>query len=142
MHLSKLKDQLLTRWIACRLVSDKQSVKYGLYFSYPIYILIVFIGVSTQNLYILLITALIAFLGIKLPLHPFDYIYNKLAKLIGTNIIPGRGSELQVNSIVALVFNLVLLALIAFGIAINYGVLAVIYALSSIFFMGVFLLKE
>lgn len=141
--LGKLKDQLFTRWVVCRIVSDKKSVQYGIYFSYPIYILIVVAGILLENPYILLIAALIAFLGIKLPMHPFDYIYNNgVAKLIGTNKIPGRGTELQVNSIVALVFNLVVFALIIFRVSINYEALAIIYALSSIFFIGIFLFKD
>lgn len=139
----KLKDRLFTRWVACRIISDKKSVQYGIYFSYPIYILIVVAGILLGNPYILLTAALIAFFGIKLPMHPFDYVYNyTVAKLIGTSKIPGRGSELQVNSIVALVFNLVVFALITFEISISYGALAIIYALSSIFFIGIFLLKD
>jgi hypothetical protein len=140
--VGKLKDQFLAKWVVCKLISDKQSVRYGIRLSYPIYILIVIVGVMLVNPYILSTAALIAFLGIKLPLHPFDYVYNYAAKLIGINQIPGRGSELQVNSTVALVFNLVVIALIAFGISINFGALAIIYALSSIFFIGIFLFKD
>jgi len=141
--LRKLRDRLFTRWVACRIISDKKSVQYGIYFSYPIYILIVVAGILLGNPYILLIAALIAFLGIKLPMHPFDYVYNyTIAKLIRTSKIPGRGSELQVNSIVALVFNFVVFALITFEVSISYGALAIIYALSSIFFIGIFLFKD
>lgn len=140
--LKKITDRLFTRWVACRLVSDNQSVQYGIYFSYPLYIIIVFVGTLFANSFILLIAALIAFFGIKLPMHPFDYIYNRVAKLIGANAIPGRGSELQVNSIVALVFNLVVFALINLGISINFTALGILYVLSSIFFIGIFLFKE
>lgn len=138
---AKLRDQLFARWVVCRLVSDKQSVRYGIYFSYPVYILIVLAGILLKNPYIILVAALIAFLAIKLPLHPFDYIYNyTIAKLIGTKI-PGRGSELQVNSIVALVFNIIVFALITLRVSINYEILAIIYSLSSIFFIGIFVFK-
>jgi hypothetical protein len=140
--LGKLKDRLFARWVACRIVSDRKSVQYGIRFSYPIYILIVLAGILLKNPYVLVITALIAFFAIKLPMHPFDYIYNGGAKLIGANKIPGRGSELQVNSSVALVFNLVVVALITLGASINFGVLAGIYAFASIFFIGIFLLKD
>ena len=141
--LGKFRDRLVSEWVVCRIVSDKKSVQYGIYFSYPIYILIVFAGILLKNPYLLSITALIAFFSIKLPMHLFDYIYNYgVAKWIGTNKIPGRGSELQVNSIIALGFNLVVLALITFRISINYGALAIIYALGSIFFIGIFLFKD
>ncbi len=127
----KFKDSLFGRWVVCGIISDKKSVKYGLYFSYPVYILLVLAGVLLKNLFILLIAALIAFLAIKLPLHPFDYVYNFVAKLIR-----------QVNSLIALVFNLIVVAFITFGISINYVVLAIVYALSSIFFIGIFLFQD
>gem|GEM_PF-7122337 len=75
-------------------------------------------------------------------MHPFDYIYNYgVTKLIGTEQIPGRGSESQVSSSVALLFNLGVIASIIFEIQLNYGVMALIYVLSSIFFI-VILLKS
>lgn len=140
--IGNLRERLFTRWVACRPISDKGSVQYGIYFSYPIYIFIVFVGVSLQNPYILLLAALVAFLGVKLPMHPFDYVYNYVAKLMGTSSIPGRGSELQVNSIVSLLFNLIVVVLLALSILINYGILSTIYVLSSVFFIGIFLLKD
>lgn len=141
--LGKIKNRFFTKWVACRLISDKKSVQYGIRFSYPIYLLIVLAGIFLENPYILLIAALIALLGIKLPLHPFDYIYNyTVAKLIRANKIPGRGSELQVNSSIALIFNLVVATFLIFNISINYIVLGIIYALVSIYFIGIFLFKD
>jgi hypothetical protein len=139
----KLRDRLFRRWIACRIISDKKSVQYGCYFSYPIYILIVFVGILWVNPLVLSIAAVIAFLAINLPMHPLDYIYNHgVPKLIRSNRIPGRGSELQVNSIVALIFNIIVLMLITSGVSINYGVLGIMYLLSSIFFIGIFFIKD
>lgn len=139
----KLRDSLIRRWVVCSLISDKKSARYGAYFSYPIFILIVTSGILLRNQYILSISAFIAFLGIKLPMHPFDYLYNfTIAKLHRLNRIPGRGSELQVNSIIALVFSLVVLILISLGISINYEVLAILYTVSSMFFISIFLIKN
>lgn len=138
-----LKDQLFSKWLVCKLISDKESMQYGIYFSYPIYLLIVLAGVFLQNPYILSIAALIALLGIKLPLHPLDYVYNYIvASLLGTKRIPGRGTELQVNSLIALVFNLIVIALIAFNASINYTVLGIIYAFISIYFIARLLIKD
>jgi hypothetical protein len=138
-----LRSRLNAQWIACRLISDRKSVQYGIRFSYPIYISIVLLGVLSKNPYILLLTALIALLGMKLPMHPLDYVYNHgVTKLIGTNTIPGRGSELQVNSTVALIFTLVVVSLILFRIQINYSILAILYLLSSIFFLWIFISKK
>lgn len=139
----KFKEQFFAKWVACSLISDKQSVRYGIRFSYPVYLAIVIAGILLRSPYILLFTALIAFLGIKFPLHPFDYLYNyTFVKLMGVQKIPGRGSELQVNSFIALVFSLIVFALIVFRISINYEVLAFIYSLSSIYFIGIFLVKN
>jgi len=125
------------------LISDRKSVQYGIRFSYPIYISIVLLGVFLENPYILFVAALIALLGMKLPMHPLDYVYNQaVAKLIGASKIPGRGSELQVNSTVALVFTLVVVSLILFRIQINYSILAILYLLSSIFFLWIFISKK
>lgn len=138
-----LKSRLQAQWIACKLVSDRRSVLYGIRFSYPIYISLVLFGVFLKNPYILAVAALIALLGMKLPLHPLDYVYNHgIAKLIGINKIPGRGSELQVNSTMALIFTSVVIALILFRIPLNYSILASLYLLSSIFFLMIFLLKK
>lgn len=138
-----LRSRLNAQWIACKLISDRKSVQYGIRFSYPIYISIVLLGVFLENPYILFVAALIALLGMKLPMHPLDYVYNQaVAKLIGASKIPGRGSELQVNSTVALVFTLVVVSLILFRIQINYSILAILYLLSSIFFLWIFISKK
>jgi len=136
----KLRSGLKAQWIVCRVISDRKSVQYGIRFSYPIYISIVFLGTFLENPYLLSVAALIALFGMKLPMHPFDYVYNHgVAQLIGLNKIPGRGSELQVNSTVALIFTLCAITLILFNVPINYSVLAIIYVLSSIFFLYIFL---
>lgn len=139
--MMKLRERLLSKWIACSLISDKKSVQFGIRFSYPLYIIMVLAGILLKNPFILLMSALIAILAIKLPLHPFDYIYNLIAKLLGINKIIGRGSELQVNSIIAIVFNLIAVALIILGFPVNFEILAIVYALCSIFFIGIFLFR-
>lgn len=141
--LYSLRNHLAANWFVCRITSGRKSVQYGLRFSYPLYISIVVTGILLVNPYILAVTALIGLFGILLPMHPFDYIYNYvISKLIGANQIPGRGSELQINSVVALLFNLSVIALIAFGVKLNYGVMAFIYVLSSAFFIALLLFKE
>lgn len=130
-------------WFACKVTSGRKSAQYGIRFSYPLYISLVTLGIFLVNPYILSIAALIAFFGVILPMHPFDYIYNYgVTKLIGTNQIPGRGSESQVSSSVSLVFNLIVIASIIFEIRLNYGVMALIYVLTSIFFIATLLLTN
>lgn len=141
--LKEVKEQLIARWFVCRVTSGRKSAKYGIRFSYPLYISLVTVGLLLINPYIISITALIAFFGVVLPMHPFDYIYNYVVtKLIGTNRIPGRGSELQVNSSVALVFNLGVIASIIYGVQLNYVVMSLIYVLSSLFFIAILLFTD
>lgn len=135
--------QQMAQLFSCRLLSSRKSVQYGIRFSYPLYILIVTLGILLVNSYILSLTALIALFGVLLPMHPFDYLYNYgVARLIRTKAIPGRGSEVQVSSGVALLFNLVVIASIVYKITLNYEVMAILYVLSSLFFIAILLIKE
>ncbi len=137
------KNRFRANWFACRVTSGRKSAEYGIRFSYPLYISMVALGILLVNPYILSITALIAFFGVILPMHPFDYIYNYVVtKLIGTKQIPGRGSELQVNSSMALFFNIGVIASILYKFQLNYEVMALLYVLSSLFFIAILLVKE
>lgn len=141
--LKTVREQLMARWFVCRVTSGKKSAQYGIRFSYPLYISLVVLGVFLANPYILSFTLLIAFLGIILPMHPFDYVYNYVvSSLAGAKKIPGRGSEMQVSSGVALIFNLAVIVSILLGIQLNYLVMALIYVVSSIFFIAVLLLTD
>jgi len=138
-----IKNRLMSKWFVCRVTSGRKSAQYGIRFSYPVYILLVVLGVIFVNPYILSITALIALLGIILPMHPFDYLYNfGITQLFKTDQIPGRGSELQINSSINLLFNFVVLFLIIYDIQLNYAVMALIYVLSSTFFVIILLFTE
>lgn len=138
-----VKERLAARWFACRVTSGRKSAQYGMRFSYPLYISVVTLGILFQNPYILSFTALIAFLGIILPMHPFDYLYNyAVTKLTGFGRIPGRGSELQISSSMALTFNLFVVVSIVYGFQLNYVIMALIYVASSIFFIAVLLLID
>lgn len=133
----------MTNWFVCRVTSGKKSARYGIRFSYPLYLALVALGVFLVNPYLLSIAALIAFFGVILPMHPFDYIYNYcVSRLIGTDKIPGRGSELQVNSGLALLFFLGVLVSIAYKIQLNYAVMALLYILSSSFFITIQLFTD
>ncbi len=137
------KNRLMARWFVCRVTSGRRSAQYGIRFSYPLYILLVALGVLLVNPYILSVNALIALLGAILPMHPFDYIYNYgVSKLLGTDKIPGRGSEHQVSSSMAFVFNLGVIASIILGVQLNYLVMALIYIAISVFFIMILLFTD
>jgi len=141
--MKTIKNRLMSKWFVCRVTSGRKSAQYGIRFSYPVYILLVVLGVIFVNPYILSITALIALLGIILPMHPFDYIYNfGITQFFRTDQIPGRGSELQINSSVAFLFNFGVIASIIYGLQLNYAVMALIFVLSSTFFIALLLYTE
>lgn len=143
MTLKTIIDRLLSKWFVCRITSSRKSAQYGIRFSYPLYISLVTLGILLANPYIVSITALIAFLGVILPMHPFDYVYNYgVTKLFHTERIPGRGSELQINSSMTLLFNLGVITAILSGIRLNYEVMAFMYVLSSVFFIVVLLVRD
>lgn len=133
-----ISSRLRESWFVCRVTSGRKSAQYGIRFSYPFYISLVALGIYLVNPYILSLTAIIAFFGIILPMHPFDYLYNYVVvKLIGTDQIPGRGSELQVSSSMAFLFTITVIILIFFEVQLNYVVMALIYTLISIFFITI-----
>lgn len=141
--LQEVKNRLLTKWFVCRITSGRKSAQYGIRFSYPLYIFLVSLGLFLLNPYILLLTTLVALLGVMLPMHPFDYIYNfVITKFSKNRRIPGRGSELQINSVVAFMFNLIVVSLIIYGINLNYYVMAFIYIIFSIFFIVIHFLTD
>lgn len=141
--LSDVRNRWMAKWFVCRLTSGRKSAQYGVRFSYPLYIPFIALGIFLENPYLLSLAAIIAFLGIILPMHPFDYIYNYgVAKLIKTPQIPGRGSELQMNSIMSLVFTLSVATLIISGVQLNYTVMALIYVSISSFFIAIQLFTD
>ncbi len=134
----KAKNQLMTNWFVCGVTSGRKSVQYGIRFSYPLFISVVALGVFLVNPYILSVAALIAFFGIKLPMHPFDYVYNYgVARLFRVNQIPGRGSELHVSSGIAFLFTLAVIVSIIYKTQLNYGLMALIFVFINILFIVV-----
>jgi len=67
--------------------------------------IIVLTGVITAGIPLLSIMMLIAFLGIILPNHPFDYIYNfGIRKLIGRPKLPPRSKQIKFACTIATVW--------------------------------------
>jgi len=78
------------------------SFAFGNRFAYIICSTLVGIGVATANVPLLSFMAMIAFGGIVLPYHPFDYIYNYiLRKSLGKPKLPPRSRQLKFACILA-----------------------------------------
>ena len=65
-------------------------------FAYQVCVTILFLGMVTADIHVLAFMNVIAFLGIVLPNHPFDYIYNHLlSKRLGKPKLPPRSRQLK-----------------------------------------------
>lgn len=76
--------------------SDISELSLGNKFAYILCSFILLIGIITANIPILSAMMTIAFFGIVLPYHPFDYLYNySLADMIGKPKLPPRSKQLK-----------------------------------------------
>ena len=124
--------RIISRIYTCKLVPDRESALYGLRFSTPLTLALVVLGILLENPYILFINALIALFVIFMPMHIFDYLYNFLVTQINSKYkILGRGTELQVTSTISLIFNLLVISLIALEVKVSFEILALFYVLGS-----------
>ncbi|HCY74389.1 MAG TPA: hypothetical protein DHV28_00575 [Ignavibacteriales bacterium] len=107
--------------------SEISEFSFGNRFAYIICSSILLIGLITTNTTILLTLMIIAFLGIILPNHPFDYIYNYiLADKMSKPKLPPRSKQLKFACTIAT---------IGLGLTVylfNTGLLTAGYILGSI----------
>ena len=76
--------------------TEISSLAFGNRFAYIVCSILVGIGVATASVPLLSFMALIAFGGIVLPYHPFDYIYNYLLrKPMNKPKLPPRSRQLK-----------------------------------------------
>jgi len=87
--------------------TDKElsELAFGNRFAYILCTTILLVGVTTANIPLLIIMNIIALLGVLLPNHPFDYIYNLLiSKLLSKPTLPPRSAQLQFSCSVATIW--------------------------------------
>jgi hypothetical protein len=85
--------------------SDLGKLAFGNRFAFLICSTILAIGVITANIPILSAVMVIAFFGIVLPYHPFDYIYNHIIrKSKDLPKLPPRSTQLKFACILATVW--------------------------------------
>jgi len=85
-------------------ISDNRlsELAFGNRFAYILCSLVIFFGVATANIPVLCAMMLVAFFGIVLPNHPFDYIYNHgLRKLMNKPKLPPRSKQIKFACAVA-----------------------------------------
>ena len=97
-------------------VKEINELAFGNRFAYYLCSVLLIIGVSTANIYMLAIMLIIAALGFSLPNHPFDYIYNYvLAERMGKPQLPKRSDQLKFACTVATVWIATVLFLFVEG---------------------------
>lgn len=78
------------------------ALAFGNRFAYRLCTGLLTIGVVTSSIPVLSVMLVIAFLGIILPNHPFDYIYNGfLAKRMNKPMLPSRSKQLKFACMIA-----------------------------------------
>lgn len=81
------------------------SMAFGNRFAYIVCFSFLVIGVATANIPILIAMTIIAFFGIILPNHPFDYIYNHILRgMLDKPKLPPRSRQLKFTCILATVW--------------------------------------
>lgn len=79
---------------------DLKEMAFGIRFTYRVSVLLLLISVPFVNTTMLLVMMLISCLGVILPNHPFDYIYNHfLAGIMNKPKLPRRKLQLKFASI-------------------------------------------
>jgi hypothetical protein len=85
--------------------AEIRELAYGNRFAYRICVTLVIFGVAFANIPVLSIMMAVAFLGLVLPNHPFDYIYNLvLCKKMNKPELPPRSRQLKFACAIATLF--------------------------------------
>ena len=82
--------------------TEISGLAFGNRFSYILCVSILAFAVATVHIPTLIAMTVVAFLGIILPYHPFDYIYNHLLRgMLNKPELPPRSKQLKFACIVA-----------------------------------------
>lgn len=82
--------------------SELRDLAAGNRFAYQLCTAALIVGVTSTNLPLLLAMNVIALLGVLMPNHPFDYIYNGLIRrILNKPALPARSAQLQFSCSVA-----------------------------------------
>ena len=87
--------------------TDKEirAMAYGNRFAYRLCVSLLIIGIIFNSIPILSLMFVVAFMGVVLPNHPFDYIYNHLLrKRMNKPLIPPRSIQLKFACSLAILF--------------------------------------
>ena len=133
--LSTTRIKLLKAQGYCDLSNAEISeLAFGNRFAYIVCASIVAIAVATAHIPTLIAMAIVAFFGIILPYHPFDYIYNHLLRsMLNKPKLPARSKQLKFACVIATLWLIATTYLFYAGLAIEGYVLgSLLVAVASI----------
>jgi hypothetical protein len=112
------------------------KMAFGIRFAYRTCLAIITIAMITQSIVLFTFMLFVAFLGIVLPNHPFDYVYNfTLSKWLGKPEVPPRPVQLKFACSIATVWLASVVFLLDSGhvtsAMVMAGILAMVAALPS-----------
>jgi hypothetical protein len=94
--------RLRAQGYTCQSEEELNQLAFGIRFAYRLCAVILSIAIVMVNIPLLVVMLILAFLGVLLPNHPFDYIYNHvLSKRMGKPSIPERSNQLKFACTVA-----------------------------------------
>jgi len=98
---------------------ELKELNFGNRFAYILCSIIVFIGVFTINIQLLIAMMIVALLGVSLPYHPFDYIYNHLLRYIMKKPkLPPRSKQIKFACSIATIWLATTIGLFSKGFTI------------------------
>ena len=132
IRLRRLRAQGFT----CENEQTLQQMAFGIRFAYRACVLLLMVAIASKSL--LLFSAMLgfSFLGIVLPNHPFDYMFNYTLRLwLRAPMVPARSRQLKFACTIATVFLGAVVGLLYFGMVtqglITAGILAFFALLPS-----------
>lgn len=135
--------------------NEINDLAFGNRFAYRLCVTVLAIGVVLQSIPVLSTMMVIAFFGVVLPNHPFDYLYNGLlAKAMNKPKLPRRSVQLKfacslatpwIGGVIYLLYaEQIIAAYIVAGLLITVAslVASIDFCIPSIIFNNLFLKKE
>ncbi len=88
--------RLRAQGYVCETDHDLTDMAFGIRFPYRLCVAIIVVAMLTKSLPIFAAMLILAFLGVVLPNHPFDYVYNHLlSKPMHKPMVPPRSKQLK-----------------------------------------------
>ena len=101
------------------------NTAFGIRFAYRMCVTIIVVAMATQSVALFWVMLGIAFLGVVLPNHPFDYVYNfLLSGLMNRPKVPARSRQLKFACTIATLCLAAVVYLLASGFTTPAMVLA------------------